>query len=59
LAVWPQLVPRKWFLHSPPLTLKTVGDYVGHRTPDATKIYTKVNIERLREVALGEGEEVL
>jgi hypothetical protein len=34
-------------------------DFVGHRTPDATKIYAKVNIEALREVALGYGEEVL
>ena len=40
-------------------SLKTVGDYVGHRTPDATKIYTKVDIERLRQVALGGGEEAL
>ena len=40
-------------------SLKTIGDYVGHRTVDATKIYTKINIERLREVALGVGEEVL
>jgi integrase/recombinase XerD len=40
-------------------SLKTIGDYVGHRTPDATKIYAKVNIEALRKVALGNGEEVL
>lgn len=40
-------------------SLKTIGDFVGHRTPDATKIYAKVNIEALREVALGDGEEVL
>jgi len=40
-------------------SFKTVGDYVGHRTPDATKIYTKINIDRLRQVALGVGEEVL
>jgi integrase/recombinase XerD len=40
-------------------SLKIIGDYVGHRTPDATKIYTKVDIETLREVALGVGEEVL
>ena len=41
------------------LSLKTIGDFVGHRTPDATKIYAKVNVEALREVALGDGEEVL
>ncbi|MCC6587420.1 MAG: tyrosine-type recombinase/integrase [Bryobacterales bacterium] len=40
-------------------SLKTIGDFVGHRTPDATKIYAKVNIEALRVVALGNGEEVL
>jgi integrase/recombinase XerD len=41
------------------LSLKTIGDYVGHRTPDATRIYTKVDIERLREVALGLEEGIL
>ena len=41
------------------LSLKTIGDYVGHRTPDATKIYTKVDIEHLREVALGIEEDIL
>jgi integrase/recombinase XerD len=41
------------------LSLKTIGDFVGHRTPDATKIYAKVNISALREVALGDGEEIL
>lgn len=40
-------------------SLKTIGDFIGHRTPDATKIYAKVNIQALREVALGDGEEVL
>jgi integrase/recombinase XerD len=40
-------------------SLKTIGDFIGHRTPDATKIYAKVNIAALRLVALGNGEEVL
>jgi integrase/recombinase XerD len=40
-------------------SLKTIGDFIGHRTPDATKIYAKVNVEALRQVALGNGEEVL
>jgi site-specific recombinase XerD len=40
-------------------SLKTIGDFVGHRTPDATNIYAKVNVEALRKVALGDGEEVL
>jgi integrase/recombinase XerD len=41
------------------LSFKTIGDFVGHRTPDATKIYAKVNLKALRDVALGDGEEVL
>ena len=41
-------------------SLKTIGDFVGHRSPDATKIYAKVNVHALRRgVALGDGEEVL
>lgn len=36
--------------------LKTIGDYVGHRSADSTKIYTKVSIAALREVAMGDGE---
>jgi integrase/recombinase XerD len=38
---------------------KVIGDYVGHRTPESTDIYTKVAIDALREVALGDGEKVL
>jgi site-specific recombinase XerD len=39
--------------------LKTIGDYVGHASPDSTAIYAKVSLENLREVALGDGEEVV
>ena len=39
--------------------LKTIGDFVGHRSPKTTEIYTKVAVESLREIALGDGEEVL
>lgn len=39
--------------------LKTIGDYVGHRSSASTEIYTKVAIEALRVVALGDGEDVL
>jgi integrase/recombinase XerD len=35
---------------------KTIGDYVGHRSASSTEIYTKVDIETLRNVALGDGE---
>jgi site-specific recombinase XerD len=38
--------------------LKVIGDYVGHRSAEATKIYTKVAIEELREIALGNGEDL-
>ena len=37
--------------------LKSIGDYVGHRSPASTEIYSKVAIETLREVACGDGEE--
>lgn len=37
-------------------SLKTIGDYVGHRSTASTKIYTKVDIAALREVAMGNGE---
>jgi site-specific recombinase XerD len=40
-------------------SFKAIGDYVGHRSAAATEIYAKVNIEALREVAIGDGEEVL
>jgi integrase/recombinase XerD len=40
-------------------SLKTIGDFVGHRSPKSTEIYTKVAVEALREIALGDGEEVL
>jgi len=33
------------------LTLKEVGDHLGHRDPEVTRIYAKVDISRLREVA--------
>lgn len=36
--------------------LKTIGDYVGHRSPSSTEIYAKLAVDRLREVALGDGE---
>jgi integrase/recombinase XerD len=39
--------------------LKTIGDFVGHRSAKSTEIYTKVAVEQLRQVALGDGEEVL
>ncbi len=32
-------------------SLKEIGDYLGHRHPDSTRIYAKVNMALLREVA--------
>lgn len=36
--------------------LKVIGDYVGHRSAESTEIYTKVSIDALRDIALGNGE---
>jgi site-specific recombinase XerD len=33
------------------LSLKEVGDHLGHRSPDTTRIYAKVDLQGLREVA--------
>ncbi len=41
------------------MPFKTIGDYVGHRSPQSTRVYGKVAVESLREVALGDGEGVL
>jgi site-specific recombinase XerD len=38
--------------------LKTIGDYVGHRAASSTMIYAKVQVDGLREVALGDGEDL-
>jgi integrase/recombinase XerD len=41
-------------------SFKTIGDFVGHRSPRSTEIYTKVAVGPLRDVVLGgDGEEVL
>ena len=33
-------------------TLKSIGDLLGHRCPDTTFIYTKLQVDDLRSVAL-------
>ena len=33
-------------------TLKGIGDLLGHRRPDTTFIYTKLQVDDLRSVAL-------
>ena len=35
---------------------KTVGDYVGYRSPSSAEICTKVALAALPEVAMGDGE---
>ena len=40
-------------------SLKLIGDYIGHRAPSSTEIYSKVDVESLRKVALGAEEEIL
>ncbi len=39
--------------------LNTIGQYIGHRSARSTEIYSKVAVETLREVALGDGEALL
>jgi len=34
------------------LTLKEIGDHLGHRSPDSTRIYAKVDLTSLRLVAM-------
>ncbi len=34
------------------VSLKTIGDLLGHREPNSTLVYTKIHVEALREVAL-------
>lgn len=41
------------------LDLKTIGDFIGHRSVRSTEVYAKVAVEDLRQVALGDGEAVL
>jgi hypothetical protein len=44
---------------TPASTWKTFGDFVGDASAASTEIHTKVAVESLRQVALGDGEEVL
>ena len=39
--------------------LKTIGDFIGHRSARSTEIYAKVAVEALREIAQGDAEDVL
>jgi site-specific recombinase XerD len=33
------------------MSMKVIGDFLGHRNPSSTAIYAKVNLAALREVA--------
>jgi site-specific recombinase XerD len=39
--------------------LKTIGDYLGHRDTSTTQRYTMIALDQLREVATGDGEDLL
>ena len=41
------------------MSLKVIGDYLGHADLHSTQRYTKIALGQLREVALGDGEDVL
>jgi site-specific recombinase XerD len=41
------------------MPLKLIGDYLGHRVIDSTHGYTKIALEQLRDVAMGDGEDLL
>jgi site-specific recombinase XerD len=38
---------------------KVIGDYVGHRDPASTLVYGKVAVHKLRELVIGDAEDVL
>ena len=44
---------RQRTFHEPTseLSFKEVGDHLGHRDPDSTRIYARVNLTMLRQVA--------
>ncbi|MEI6915907.1 MAG: site-specific integrase [Armatimonadota bacterium] len=48
---------QRLFDHGMPM--KTIGDYLGHQDPSSTQRYTKIAIEQLRTVAIGDGEDLL
>ena len=33
------------------LSMKEIGDHLGHRQPDSTRVYAKVDLNGLRQVA--------
>jgi len=41
------------------LPFKLIGDYVGHRDPTSTLVYSKVAVHKLRAIVAGSGEDFL
>jgi integrase/recombinase XerD len=41
------------------IPFQVIGDYVGHRDPASTLIYGKVAVHKLRELVIGEAEDLL
>lgn len=41
------------------MPLKLIGDYLGHTHAQSTQRYTKIALDQLREVALGDAEDLL
>ena len=33
------------------MSIKVIGDYLGHRSPSATAVYARIDLKTLREVA--------
>lgn len=41
------------------LPYRTIADFVGHRTTGSTRLYGRLSVERLRRVAVADGEAIL
>jgi hypothetical protein len=39
--------------------MKVISDYLGHTEPETTGQYIKIGVDALRQVACGDGEEVI
>jgi site-specific recombinase XerD len=41
------------------MSYKFIGDFLGHSSVSSTSVYLKVDIDRLRQVGLNDGEDLL
>ncbi|WP_429354260.1 hypothetical protein [Paraburkholderia sp. 32] len=53
------VLSRRFCTSNAHFSLKHIGDYIGHRSISSTQIYGKLAIDQLRDVAQGDGEDVL